>query len=440
MLLLLLGLGSACTSEPGSGITPPRASTNQETVHRPTAEAGEAEPVRIEYWHVNSENFGGPAIEKLVQSFQERYPHITVAAVFQPGSYQGLMQGLQASIAAGTPPAVAQIGFNYLDYVVENVPFVPVEEVLKRDPDSETFLRSFPASVLNLGRRQGTLAGFPYSISVPVLYYNADLFSRAGLDPDRPPRTWSEVRTLSREIKQKTGQYGLFVEDVANWAIDAMVLSNDGAIYRNVGGRTEPAFQEANGVAVYQMLQEMALQEKTLFHATQKEGQQAFLDGKVAMIVQTVGLYRYLTSSSAFEVRTALFPVFDGKPRKVPAGGNALMVFTQNPNEQAAAWEWIRFLNSPEALAIWVEETGYLPHRDDWADSPALRSILEERPVLKIARQQLADVVPWPSFSGGNSLEAEQIRIEATEAILSGKKSPSTALEAASENIHRLLP
>ncbi|QZA33565.1 extracellular solute-binding protein [Hydrogenibacillus sp. N12] len=117
-----------------------------------------------------------------------------------------------------------------------------------------------------------------------------------------------------------------------------------------------------------------------------------------------------------------------------------LMVLTQNPNEQAAAWEWIRFLNSPEALAIRVEETGYLPHRDDWADSPALRSILEERPVLKLARQQLADVVPWPSFSGGHSLEAEQIRIEATEAILSGKKSPSTALEEASEKIRRLQP
>ncbi|CAM3371085.1 hypothetical protein SA87_09630 [Hydrogenibacillus schlegelii] len=259
-LLLLLGLGSACTSDPDPGNSSPlRAFTNPETGHRPTAEAGEAKPVRIEYWHVNGENFGGPAIEKLVRAFHGRHPDITVEAVFQPGSYQGLMQNLQASIAAGTPPAVAQIGFNYLDYAVENMPFVPVEEMLKRDPDGETFLRSFPASVLNLGRRQGTLAGFPYSISVPILYYNADLFSRAGLDPDRPPRTWSEVRTYSREIKQKTGQYGLFVEDVANWAIDAMVLSNDGAIYRNVGGRTEPAFQEASGVAVYQMLQEMAL-------------------------------------------------------------------------------------------------------------------------------------------------------------------------------------
>ncbi|CAM3371010.1 hypothetical protein AB1399_02190 [Hydrogenibacillus schlegelii] len=57
---------------------------------------------------------------------------------------------------------------------------------------------------------------------------------------------------------------------------------------------------------------------------------------------------------------------------------------------------------------------------------------------MKLARQQLADVVSWPSFSGGNSLEAEQIRIEATEAILSGKKSPSSALEAASEKIRRL--
>lgn len=76
----------------------------------------------IEYWHVNSENFGGQTVRDLVQKFNEQHPDIKVVEKFQPNMYLGLMQNLQAALAGGHPPAVAQIGYNYLDYATANLP------------------------------------------------------------------------------------------------------------------------------------------------------------------------------------------------------------------------------------------------------------------------------------------------------------------------------
>ncbi|OIQ52930.1 glycerol-3-phosphate transporter periplasmic binding protein [Moorella thermoacetica] len=108
---------------------------------------GQAKPgckvTTIEYWHVNTENFGGPAIRELIQKFNEKHQDIKVVEKFQPGSYAGLMKNLQAAIAAGNPPAVAQIGYNFLDYATANFPHLPVEDAVKKDPGGQAFLNNF---------------------------------------------------------------------------------------------------------------------------------------------------------------------------------------------------------------------------------------------------------------------------------------------------------
>src|SRR5262249_60465720 len=75
-----------------------------------------ADRVTIEYWHINSPTFGGPAAKELVQLFESRHTDIKVVEKFQPGVYTGLMQQLQVSLAARRPPAVAQIGYNLTAY------------------------------------------------------------------------------------------------------------------------------------------------------------------------------------------------------------------------------------------------------------------------------------------------------------------------------------
>src|SRR5499425_312749 len=164
----------------------------------PAADA--ADPVSIEYWHINSPTFGGPAVKELVQVFEAKHPGIKIAEKFQPGVYTGLMQLLQVSLASRRPPAVAQIGYNLTAYAAGQFPHVILDKY--RQSDAE-FFKGIPNNIIALGELGGQLHGIPFGVSTPVTYYNPDIFKAAGLDPARPPRTWDEVQAMGLVIKQK---------------------------------------------------------------------------------------------------------------------------------------------------------------------------------------------------------------------------------------------
>ncbi len=163
------------------------------------------ERVEIEYWHINTEAFGGPAVREIVAAFQGQNPSITVAERFQQNAYTGLLENLQTSLAAGNPPDVAQIGYLYLDYVRANFPYTPADELDETFSDG-TFLSNFPENVLDLGQPVGVQLGLPYAISNPITYYNADMLAQAGLDPADPPTTWDEWLAVSQTIKERQGK------------------------------------------------------------------------------------------------------------------------------------------------------------------------------------------------------------------------------------------
>ncbi|OAT82393.1 glycerol-3-phosphate ABC transporter substrate-binding protein [Desulfotomaculum copahuensis] len=393
----------------------------------------------IEYWHVNSESFGGQAVRDLVNEFNRTHPDVKVVDKFQPNMYLGLMQNLQAAIAGGHPPAVAQIGYNFLEYATANLPHQTVDDAAGQDKDGRAFLNDFRSNILDLGRVNGKLEGMPYSISDPVLYYNSDLFSRAGING--PPRTWDEVRRDARLIKEKTGNYGLYVQEPSdNWAQQAMMESNGAKVLTKKDGRATATFDSAAAVDAYQLMADMVLKDKTALHAPWDQGTQAFISGKVGMTVTTIAKRNYIESNAKFKVATVPFPTFGEKPRRVPAGGNALFIFARDPQQQKAAWEFIKYLESPAALTVWTKGTGYLPPRSGVLDDPKyLKPFMDANPLMKAAVDELPDLVPWVSFPGNNGLQCEQAMLDARDAILGGRQTPAGALHAAAEKVNQLI-
>ena len=139
--------------------------------------------VTIEYWHINSATFGAKAVTQAVAAFEAEHPGIRVIERFQEGSYGGLLTNLQAAIAAGRPPAVAQIGYNFRLFAFNELPHVPIDTFSDRG-DYADFVDTFIPGMLRLGTDEnGVLRAVPFAVSVPMLYYNADLFREAGLDP-----------------------------------------------------------------------------------------------------------------------------------------------------------------------------------------------------------------------------------------------------------------
>ena len=170
------------------------------------AEKTDSDRVTIEYWHINSATFGEKAVTQLVDEFHRLHPEIEVISRFQQGSYGGLLQNLQAALAAGNPPAVAQIGYNNRLFAFTQLPHTPIESFAETDADYEAFIGGFVDGLADLGRApNGVLSAVPYALSVPVVYINADLFRKAGLNPDDPPATWEALRAYAKQIRDNTG-------------------------------------------------------------------------------------------------------------------------------------------------------------------------------------------------------------------------------------------
>lgn len=401
------------------------------------APAGPSKPVAIEYWHINSESFGLPAIREQIAAFSQKYPNIRVEERNQPGNYAGLMQNLQAALAAKNPPAVAQIGHNFLGYVSENIPYTPVEEFTGSEPE---FIKNYTENILDLGRYKGKLVGMPLSLSSPVMYVNADLLKAAGLESEKLPTTFDESRAAARTVKDKTGKFGIWIQSYAGdyWNIQALIQSNGGRLLSE--DRTQVVWDGPEAVEAMQLHGDLAQSDRTLPVVTGDEGHQSFMNGDIAMAITSIARLSGIAAASKFTLLTAKHPTFGTKPRKVPGGGNSLYVFATDPDQKAAAWEWIKFLAGPEGQTSWVKGTGYVPIRNGIADDPQyLKTYLDEKRQMRAALDQLPDVVPWAVFPGRNSLQIGQVLTDARDEILGGNRDAKSALTEAAAKANALI-
>ena len=401
------------------------------------------EKIKIEYWHCNAEGQGGATVEELVAKFNESNDHIEVVAKYNPDMYKGLMQNLQAEMAVGNCPAIVQIGWSFLDYFSNNFEYLePQEAIDKYDPEDRTFLTdNFLPNILELAENDaGSQVGIPYSLSSPVMYYNVDLFREAGL-PEAGPQTWEQVIEYSKVIKEKTGKYGLYIQEPTdNWATQALIESYGGKfITTKEDGSKTASFASEEGIYAYQTWADMVA-DGTALHISWEEGVQSFNAGEVGMLYTTIARRANIQSSAQFEAAAVNSPVWEGKERVIPAGGCFLAITAQSEEQQAAAWEFEKYLYSIESMAAWTIGTGYVPPRKDVADSPeGLKSFLEENEMMKAATTQMDSVVKWTSFPGDAGLEAEQILLDVRDEILSGKVSAKEGLINAQNEINALL-
>lgn len=403
--------------------------------------AASGKKVQIEYWHVAAESFGGATVKELVADFNKNNPNIEVVEKYNPDMYKGLTQNLQAAMASGKNPDVVQMGYSFLNYAAENFKYTDLNEAFKNAGDANFMKDNYLPNVLELAQTDdGKQIGLPYSVSVPVLFYNPEIFKQAGLDPENPPKTWAEVTAAAKTIKEKTGNTGFFMQEYAdNWTQQALIESNGGQMLKKVDGKVVTAFDTPESAEAYQVIADM-VKDGTGLHATNEEGFQAYLSGKLGMVCTTIGKRANFEKSAKFPVKAAPFPAFEGKEVKVPAGGNFLMVFSKDAEKQKAAIEFIKYLESPAALAKWSTGTGYLPPRKGVAEDPnGFKKQVDENKNIQMALDMMPMVTKWASFPGANGLQAEQLLIDARDIILGGQKSAADALHETAEKINKLL-
>lgn len=430
-VMLLSGCSTGGSSKASSTSSTKASNENQAT-----------DKVKIEYWHCNAETQGGRTVEELVNKFNAENDHIEVVAKYNPDMYKGLMQNLQAEAATGRTPAVVQIGWAFLDYFSNNFSYTtPQAAIDKFDSDDKNFLSdNFLPNILNLAvNSNGEQVGIPYSLSTPVLYINKDILREAGL-PESGPETWEQVQEFAKVIKEKTGKYGFYMQEPADfWAQQAVIESNGGKMLTEVNGKLQATFASEEGIEAMELYSDM-VKDGSALHISFEEGNQSFIDGNVGMLYTTIARRANVQKGAQFDVATVKSPVWEGKQRQVPAGGCFLAITAQTDEQIAAAWEFEKFLYNIESMAAWTIGTGYVPPRDGVAEAEnGLKSFLEENEMMNAAIEQMDGVIPWTSFPGDAGLQAEQLLLDMRDQILGGQVSARDGMIKAQDDINALL-
>jgi sn-glycerol 3-phosphate transport system substrate-binding protein len=391
--------------------------------------------IDLEFWHAMS-GHNGEVLEGMVAKFNEEHPNIHVKSVFQ-GKYAVIAQKFWAAIQADAvpPPDVAQIGgapmFGATGALVPITDFTDGPKGIDRTEIYDAFWAYNTAG--------GKLWTMPFNNSMPILYYNRDLFGAAGLDPEKPPETWNELVEVAQALTEDTDgdgqvdQWGFNTTSSTHWYLSATILQNGGRIIND--DETRVLYDAPEAVEALESWGELVNVHKVMPPAQHRGAEGDFLAGKLGMLMKSSAGLPGTLEEAPFEVGVAMLPA--KKARVAPIGGASLVIVKGEEAKMNAAWEFTEWLTSPENSNYWAINTGYIPIYKDALGTPEMQQFLKDNPLYKTVVEQLDYSYGIPVFSELGTSDTELRK--AVEKVELGAATPKEALDVAAEVVNKAL-
>lgn len=396
----------------------------------------------ISFWHAMSGS-NGDELEAIVDKFNDQSDSVHVEAIYQ-GSYDDSLTKLRAVGGSDEAPAIVQVFEIGTKYMSESGFITPMQEFID-DEDFDT--SNLEENILSYYEIDGDLYSMPFNTSNAVMFYNKDMFERAGLDPEDPPSSYSEMIDAAQKIKDEEDAYG-FTMATIGWFFEQL-MANQGALYLdNDNGRsgdaTEALVNSEEGVKIFEWLKEMNDAETFRNYGSDWEDPRGpFFAEQVGMYLDSTANVAEVIKNSDFEVGTAYLPVADEvDPQGVIVGGASLWITNQVDDEdQDAAWEFVKFMTDEDIQAEWAAATGYFPITPSAYDVDVLKDVYEEYPQYTTAVDQLEDTTVDPATQGALTEVLPEARkiIETALGELYEGKDPQEAIDDAAEKITEAL-
>ena len=360
-----------------------------------------AGPQTVVFWSALGGN-NGKILDELIARFNAAQTAVKVTNEFQ-GSYPDAEQKLMTGLAAGQVPELCMLEISRVPGFVYAKALQPLDDYAKGADGIK--LEDFVQGLLAESRIDGKLYSLPQSRSMPVFYYNKKLFKDAGLDPSRAPNDWNELRAAA--IRLTTKDVVGFGIQIGNpwWYFQTAVESSGAEISRMVNGKAVPAFNEPEAVKALQRLFDLVNVDKaartypgqglTTWEALQAD----FISGKTAMMYITTGWMGNIIKNSPFDVGVGMLAAGPGGVRRIPTGGNGLVIPAKAaPEKKTAAWKFLKWITDAPQTAAWAKATGYMPLRLSAADTPELKEFVAQNPAFQVAVDSMKFASPFPGI------------------------------------------
>ena len=355
--------------------------------------------------------------------FESAHPGDRVAVQFVP--WASAHDQFVTAIGGGQMPDVAEMGSTWTPEFGDIGALEPAELGGGGEPGG---VGRFVASLVEGATVDGTVYGVPWYAGARALIYRTDVLATLG---QSVPRTWDELLTVGRAIRDRTGKAAFGVAGNAAHYVLPMVWQNGGEIAYRKDGVWRSGMDSPEAVAAVQFYADLYRTEHFApagaLSWNARDVRKAFEAGDLAMMIGGAWDLRPILAAHpelAGKVGTALLPAGPTGDRDSFAGGSHLVVFSGTKKE-ALARRYLDFLLDPGRVAAFTTQIGFLPGARD-----ALAAATPADPLYQTFSAQLEDHSrSYPPTREWGGFEADGLFTSAVQQVMAGKRTAAQAMK-----------
>ena len=401
---------------------------------------------QIEWWHAMG-GANGEKVDEIAAAFNASQDAYQVKPVFK-GNYTETMTSAIAAFRAKQQPAIVQVfEVGTASMMAAEGAVYPVYKLMadtKQPFNQEDYLSAVTGYYTD---KDGNMLSMPFNSSTPVLYYNKELFAKAGVTA---PKTWQEVETVSQKLLDSGVKCG-FTTSWQSW----VQLENFSARHNLpfasqangfAGMDTELKFNGPAQVAHIEKMSEWQQNGIFSYGGRRSDSASKFYSQECAMHMESSAGYAGVKRNAQFDFGVSELP-YDSNVIKTPQntiiGGASLWVLQgKSQAEYQGVASFLSFLSRADVQADWHQFSGYLPITTAAYELTKQQGFYDANPGTDVAVKQMTSVAPTENSKGlrlGNFVQIRDIINEELEAVWSGKKTAQVALDTAVERGNALL-
>jgi sn-glycerol 3-phosphate transport system substrate-binding protein len=403
----------------------------------------------LHFWHSMGGALGDK-VNELANKFNTSQKDYKVVPIYK-GSYPESMTAAIAAYRAGNAPHILQVfEVGTATMMAAKGAVVPVHKLMK-DADEPFDPKAYIGPVAGYYTdSRGNMLSFPFNSSTAIFYWNKDAFKKAGLDPNKPPRTWKEVVEFSEKLKASGQQCAyttswpswVHVENFSAWHNVPIATKENGL------GGMDSEFRINSPLHVRQLTMLSDMAKKGLFSYAGRTNQAGakFTSGECAMMTESTGGQANVRRGAKFDWAVTQIPYWDdvkGAPQNAIIGGASLWVMGgKTNNAYKGVARFFSFLSRPEVQSEWHKDTGYVPITYASYELTKKSGFYQKDPGAEVAIKMLTNKPATPNSKGlrfGNFVQGREVIQEEMEAAIAGKKEPKAALDDAARRANDIL-
>lgn len=372
----------------------------------------------------------GYIMTSLIEQFNKEQSEIVV--VEQPVEWGEYYNKLLAAMVAGNPPDIGVMHLSTLPDYVERGTLTPVDNYI-----SDELKNDYLENIRNSVTFDNQMYALPLDTHPIVLYYNKSVLKEAGLVDENGeitlPKTFEEFYDSCKQIKEKTGKYGLSIEDL-NCLGERLWLT----IYRNLGGKLEDengvfTIQKDIAIKTYEEILKFYKEELTTF-VTYETARALFISGEAGFTIDGVwAMAAYDEMGVLDEMGVTIVPPFSFTEKPYVWGDSHTLIFPKKSGTDEEK------LKAAITFAEWL-----VSHSYEWAKAghlPVVKSVRESEEFLGLPLRSdymlAAEYAFIPQVKGWNEIKDKLA--ELCQGVVLGEITPEQAANELIDTVHRVV-